>query len=140
MEGKIPILLVDDNKGDARLTTHWLKRSQYAGRVHVIPDGAQALAYLRDCGRPSADDSPRLVLLDLHLPDTSGFDVLAAIKADPIWAQLPVIVLSGSNFAEDQDRAAALQAGLFLTKPANAEEFSRLIEVLDDFCRKQSGI
>lgn len=131
---KIAILLLDDSRSDAKLTAHWLRRSRTIGRVHVAHEAAAALAVLRDRRSLPEADRPQLLLLDLNLRGVSGFEVLRQIRSDAELAPLPVIILSGSAFAEDRQRAAELRAGLYLTKPADAAEFERFVDALDDFC------
>jgi CheY-like chemotaxis protein len=66
-------------------------------RLHVIPDGDEALRFLRRAGEYAAAPRPALILLDLNLPGMGGLDILARVKADPALAIIPVIVLSGSR-------------------------------------------
>jgi hypothetical protein len=71
---------------------------------------------------------PALVLLDLNLPDGSGFDVLAAIRANPALTGVPVFILSAD--ATEQTTAQAMQMGAdrFISKPFNLKEFVALVE------------
>ncbi len=71
---------------------------------------------------------PDLILLDMHLPDISGLELLHHLKADPQLAGIPVVMVSADALAEQID--AALQAGSshYLTKPVNVGE---LLSVLD---------
>lgn len=65
---------------------------------------------------------PDILFLDLKMPVMSGFDVLAWIKARPVFGRLKVVVLSGSNDAQDRVRAAELGAAHYLVKPINEEQ------------------
>jgi len=136
---RLPVLLVDDDPLDARLAVYWLRQSRCVGDVHVVHDGEQALAYLREQQRLPPEARPRCMLLDLNLPRLSGFQVLAALRADPGLADFPVIVLSGAGFAEDRRHAQQLRAGLFLVKPADADEFAAMIRAVDEFCEALPG-
>lgn len=71
---------------------------------------------------------PALVLLDLNLPDGSGFDVLAAIRANPALAGLPVFILSADATEQTTGRALQLGADRFISKPFNLKEFVALVE------------
>ena len=73
------------------------------------------------------------MLLDLNLPEMTGFEVLAAIKQHEYLKDVPVIVLTGSDDDADIKRAYDLQANCYLKKPQDAEGFSKLLEVLDEF-------
>ncbi|MEI8254924.1 MAG: HD domain-containing phosphohydrolase [Deltaproteobacteria bacterium] len=84
--------------------------------VEVIAetDGQRALDYLRE--NPGTD----VVLLDLVMPGISGYEVLAAIRADERLRRIPVIVITAN--AEEKKRALALGASDFVTKPFDIEE------------------
>ncbi len=71
---------------------------------------------------------PVLVVLDLHLPDLSGEDVLRELKADPVTAAIPVVILSAS--ATEGHRRRLLDGGAlaYLTKPLNVPEFLALLD------------
>ena len=78
----IEILLVEDNPGDVELTERALRAGEISNHLTVAADGADALAHLRSV--PStALSRPQLILLDLYLPDMSGFDLLATSKPTP---------------------------------------------------------
>jgi two-component system, OmpR family, KDP operon response regulator KdpE len=62
-------------------------------------------------------DKPDLIVLDLGLPDKEGFDILPRLKRLDKNGDIPVIILTIRNQAEDRDRAAALGASAYITKP-----------------------
>lgn len=70
---------------------------------------------------------PDLIILDLGLPDKEGFDILPRLRALNKESHIPVIVLTVRNSQEDRDRAAALGATAYMTKPF---EMSRLLDVI----------
>jgi diguanylate cyclase (GGDEF)-like protein len=67
-------------------------------------------------------EKPDLVLLDLDMPDMSGFDTCRALKADVDLCMIPVLFLSGSATAEDKVRGLDLGAVDYITKPFDAFE------------------
>jgi two-component system, cell cycle response regulator len=67
-------------------------------------------------------EKPDLILLDLEMPDISGFDVCRALKADPELFMIPVLFLSGSATAEDKVKGLDLGAVDYVTKPFDAFE------------------
>jgi DNA-binding response OmpR family regulator len=71
---------------------------------------------------------PALLLLDLNLPDGTGFEVLAAVRADPALAPSPVFILSADATEQTTARARELGADRFITKPFNLKEFVALVE------------
>src|SRR6185312_12382192 len=73
-------------------------------------------------------ERPDLVLLDLHLPDLSGEDVLHRLWADPRTRSLPVAVLSADALSAQRQRLLASGAVAYLTKPIDVQQLLRLID------------
>lgn len=72
--------------------------------------------------------SPDLILLDLHLPDMPGWQVLAQLKADHLTRQIPVVVISADATAPQIKRLLSAGARAYLTKPLDISEFFRVID------------
>jgi CheY-like chemotaxis protein len=127
-EGKpIDILLVEDSQTDILMAREALESSKVINRLHVVEDGEQAVAFLRNEPPFSSAPRPGLILLDLNLPKKSGREVLADIKADEVLKTIPVVVLTTSKAEEDIVKSYGLHANCYITKPV---EFSRLAEVV----------
>lgn len=129
----IDILLVEDNPGDVRLTKELLRESKVLNELHVVTDGAEALAFLRREGRHSQAARPDLILLDLNLPRRDGREVLADIKRDPSLRRIPVVILTTSRAEEDVVRTYDLHANCFITKPVDLNEFVKVVRSIEDF-------
>jgi CheY-like chemotaxis protein len=71
---------------------------------------------------------PDLILLDLHLPDLPGWQVLHQLKADHATRDIPVIVISADATAPQSSRLLSAGARAYLTKPLDIAEFLRVIE------------
>jgi CheY-like chemotaxis protein len=73
---------------------------------------------------------PKVIIMDVNLPDMSGFDALAALTQDPSTASIPVIALTAA--AEARDRARGEQAGFYryLTKPVQVDALEAVLEPL----------
>ncbi|ONI81420.1 response regulator receiver protein [Actinosynnema sp. ALI-1.44] len=114
------ILVVDDSEASRYITARWLRRSGH--EVTEVDTGARALSVLRH--QPFD-----LVLLDVRLPDISGFEVCGRIKADPATAALPVIHIS-ATFVEPDDRAHGLTQGAdgYLTEPVDPNVLLATVE------------
>ena len=104
------ILVVDDNEMNRDLLTRRLERQGY--KVTVAVDGLQALEIL-----DQADFD--LVLLDIMLPVMSGYQVLEHLKADQSLNQIPVIIATSLDEADEKAKCLALGAEDYLTKPFN---------------------
>ena len=129
-DGRVEILLVEDNPTDAELCLRSLKRNNIANNIVWVRDGAEALDYLFSRGAYSGrdpDDVPRVVLLDLRLPKVEGREVLRQIKRDPRLRSIPVVVLTSSR--EDQDVGLCYEAGAnsFVAKPVEFNAFAETV-------------
>jgi CheY-like chemotaxis protein len=129
----VEILLVEDNGGDVELVQEALAEGDVPHSLNVVGDGAEALAYLRGEGEYSGAILPDFVLLDLKLPKKGGLEVLAEMKADAVLRRIPVIVLSSSDAPDDLLRAYDLQVSCYITKPADLDEFERVMHTIRDF-------
>ena len=132
-EVPMEILLVDDNPGDVRIVMLGLKEALPAAKLSVVGDGVEAMRFLRREGQFSQSPRPDIILLDLRLPKKSGFDVLAEIKQDPKFLNIPVVVQSSSEAPIDIHRAYGLHANCYITKPTGLDEFSRTMRILAEF-------
>jgi len=129
MLDKTAILVVDDRQDDVELLRLMFKRSRILNPIKTVGSVNDAICYLKGEG-VFADRKtypfPGLLLLDLHLPDGSGFDVLRWIKAQPTPLPLSVIVLTGSDVAAI-GWAYDLGAESFLIKPLRFQDFENMI-------------
>jgi chemotaxis family two-component system response regulator Rcp1 len=130
----VNILMVEDDDADVRLAEEALRSAPVATHLTVVPDGEEALAFLRGQGNYASAFLPDLILLDLKMPKKNGFEVLADIKADELLRRIPVVVFTTSDAPEDILRAYDLQASCYITKPADLEEFERVMNSIKDFC------
>jgi signal transduction histidine kinase/ActR/RegA family two-component response regulator len=71
---------------------------------------------------------PDVVLLDLHLPDINGDEVLRRLRADPRTARIPVVVVSADATTASVERLRAAGADAYLTKPLDVDEFLAVVE------------
>jgi CheY-like chemotaxis protein len=113
------ILVVDDNADHRFLTRRVLKgvAQEIPLSVEFAEDGDEGLARLQG-------ELPDLVLLDIKMPRKDGFDVLEAVRKDPRTADLPVVMFTSSEAGADVDRASALGASGYVTKPLDAKSFA----------------
>lgn len=129
----VEILLVEDNPGDARLTKEALKDGKVYNRLTVVPDGVEALAYLRREGQYAGAAQPDLILLDLNLPRKDGREVLEEIKADDGLKRIPVVILTSSSAEQDVLKSYGLHANCYVTKPVDLDQFMAAVKAIEDF-------
>jgi two-component system response regulator len=122
MPGHVTILLVEDNPDDAALTELAL-RGSVAADLEIARDGQEALDYLLSDG----SDLPRLVLLDLGLPDTDGLEVLRRIREHERTSLIPVVILTSSSSPNDVAAGYRYGANRYVCKPVDFDEFAGLI-------------
>lgn len=114
------ILVVDDSEASRYITSSWLRRGGH--EVIEAGTGQQALSLVRQHG-------PDLVVLDVRLPDMSGFEVCERIKAAADTSAVPVIHVS-ATYTEADDRARGLTRGAdaYLTEPVDPGELLATVE------------
>jgi two-component system response regulator len=127
------ILLVEDSPSDVLMTRSALENAKLLNNLHVVEDGAEAMAFLRQEGVYATMPRPHMILLDLNLPKKTGHEVLAEIKADPLLKLIPVVVLTTSNAEVDVLRAYGLHANSYVTKPVEFENFAAVIRSIEKF-------
>jgi chemotaxis family two-component system response regulator Rcp1 len=135
-ENKFNILIVEDNRADAELTTEALHGRFPAARLHVVRDGEEALDFLYRRNAYNDATRPQLVFLDLNLPKKSGLEVLEAMKGDESLKSMPTVVFTSSEAPRDIQRCYDLHANCYVTKPLNLEQFMGKVKAASDFwCR-----
>lgn len=121
-----PLLLVEDDEGDATLTVELLQLHAPGLRVHVVRDVPEALNATRR-------EAPSLVLHSLCLGHSGGLVLLAALRADPATRHVPIVVLSASHDDPLMWSTYREHANALLVKPLDATLFDRMIEALVKF-------
>ncbi len=125
------ILLVEDDANDVVLTERAFQRANVANELHVVRDGAEAVAYLLGTpGGPGPRPLPAVVLLDLKLPKIEGHEVLRRIRADERTRRLPVVILTSSREERDLMQGYELGANSYIRKPVDFAQFSEAIRQL----------
>lgn len=120
---EVEVLLIDDDPAFRRVVDLALAREGHV--LGQAPTGAAALGFLQAATRP-----PRLILLDLGLPDVVAGALLRALRRFRAGAHVPVIVVSGRTSIVEH--AAAMEVDGFLRKPC---ELEALLALVDLYCR-----
>jgi len=129
----VEILLAEDNPGDAKLTRKALEQGKVINNLHVVTDGVEAMAYLRQEGEYVDRPRPDLVLLDLNMPRKDGREVLQEIKSEEGLRRIPVVVMTSSEAEEDIVQSYDLHANAYVTKPIDFDGFLDVVGSLEDF-------
>ncbi len=120
IDEKAEVLIVEDNRADARLVEEVLKDTGAPLTIRVFPRGEDALAFLK-ADRPANAPRPALVILDLHMPGMSGREFLEL--AGEHLENIEIVILSGTP-----DAAGSIQRPhRRMTKPGTADEFESMV-------------
>ena len=133
MGRSVEFLLAEDNPGDVRLTKEALRESKISNNLNVVPDGVEAMAFLRREGKYADAPRPDVILLDLNLPKKDGREVLAEVKADPSLRLIPVVIITSSEAEQDVLKTYELYANCYVTKPVDLEQFIKVIQSIETF-------
>lgn len=123
-----PVLVVEDDLISASVITGLVSSLGVANEVVVIGDGDSAIAWMDASRGPGT--GPALVLLDLHMPGSSGLDVLRWMRGDGGYPSAPVVMLTGSAELADITEAYALGISSYLVKPVGFEALSDILRSL----------
>ena len=131
----VTIVMVEDDEGHARLIERNIRRAGVSNEIVAFSDGTSALTYLLGADNSGEVSSGRalLILLDLNLPDMSGIDILAKVKANRHTKLSPVVVLTTTDDEREIQRCYDLGANVYITKPVNYEGFANAIRQLGLF-------
>lgn len=117
---RFTVLHIENNLANFNLIQRVLARRDGVDIIHAM-QGRLGLELARD-------HLPMLILLDLHLPDISGDDVLQELRTDPATANIPVVVVSAEASPSQVRRLKNLGALAYLTKPIDVNELLRILD------------
>lgn len=112
------ILIVDDNLTNLKLVAYLVKSKGY--EVATAIDAESALQAVRAA-------RPRLILMDLQLPDVDGLELTRRLKSDPDTRDIIVIAVTAYAMKGDQDRAFAAGCDDYVTKPIDTRRLPETI-------------
>jgi CheY-like chemotaxis protein len=141
MSDEAVILIAEDRDDDVLLIRRAFEMGGVLNPIHVVKNGEEAIEYLKGEGRyanRSEYPLPALMLLDLKMPRTDGFEVLSWIRAEPSLSNLRVIVLTSSSDMRDVTLAYDLGANSFLVKPMDFKNFVEMSRFLKDHWLRSS--
>jgi len=107
------VLVVDDEPNIVLSLEFLIKQAGY--EVRVARDGDAALKAIEE-------RLPDLVLLDVMMPKRDGFDVCETIRANPVWKEIPIIMLTAKGRDIEREKGLALGADAYITKPFSTRD------------------
>jgi CheY-like chemotaxis protein len=118
MQNSALVLLVDDEPDQVEMYRLGLESAGF--RVVAAFTGTDALTRARE-------HQPQVIVLDVRLPDMTGWDVCAVLKTDPRTERIPVIVLTAAVVPSLPHQAAAAGCASYLLKPCFPDELTRTV-------------
>lgn len=142
MEPRLHILLVDDDHADLALFGIAVDKTDLNIWLHTLTAGQQAIDYLEAKGAYAdriLHPLPDVVVVDLKMPQVSGFDFLAWRKASRVFSSIPVVILSSSKNPAEVKRAAEMGANKHIVKPYDFEDWKRVAREIWDFWTRETA-
>jgi CheY-like chemotaxis protein len=130
------ILLVEDTPSDAALIRHGFDKTNVLNPIVWVKNGQEALAYLSGLGQYGDRiryPLPALILLDLDLPEMTGFELLQWKRTQPYVRRIPVVVLTIDKATSAINAAYDLGANSYLVKPGDPEEIMRIVKSIQEY-------
>ena len=115
------VLVVEDEPNIVLSLQFIMKRSGH--EVRIAEDGEAALLAMKE-------KTPDVVLLDIMLPKRDGLSVCEAVRANPDWAGVKILVLSAKSRESDKERALSLGADDYITKPYSTREVCERVNAI----------
>lgn len=129
MKKRISILLVEDNPDHALLESKAMVElcKDLELNIMMLDNGRDAISYVKGEGRFESRELPDMILLDLKMPGTNGFDVIQAIKNDARYKHIPIVALSSSDLEDDVKKVYFNGGNSYVIKPLEADAFQEKV-------------
>jgi len=127
------ILMAEDSPSDADLAREAFQNGKLVNELVIVPDGVEAMAFVRKEGKYEGVPRPDIIMLDLNMPKKDGREVLLELKQDPQFRSIPVVILTTSADEADVLNSYELQASCYVTKPVDFEKFLEVAKQIRQF-------
>ena len=127
----VSILIADDSVDDRNLIKRAFQEAGVTNQLDFVRDGQEAIEYLKGTGKfenRAEYPLPDLMLLDLNMPRTNGFEVLRWVRSHPTLRALRIVVVSTSAEPRDIDRAHEFGANAFLVKVGDFKKYCSMLQ------------
>ena len=119
------ILYADDDPDDKSWVLEACKAIDLVLTIDFVENGREVLHYLNQL---SGNEMPALIVLDLNMPELDGRQTLQRIKADDLYKNIPVLIVTTSSNKVDMEMCKRLGAALYLVKPDTHKEWQYIVE------------
>jgi chemotaxis family two-component system response regulator Rcp1 len=133
------IVVIDDNVSDVFLLRRALNQQHLQFELVHLPNGGDALAYIRKQAPYANVAPPDLMVIDLNLSKYTGEDILRAARDAPDLQGVPVCVWSSSAARRDRAMLQDLGVSQFITKPSGLDKFMEIGKVIKDVLTRNVG-
>lgn len=123
VESEYDVLLIEDDLATIRLITSYFESKGY--KCKGVVSGSKGLEEL-------GNTIPKLILLDIILPDLSGYDICKTIKSDKDWSNIPVFFLTAIAGSEVKKNLIGTKANGYILKPFNFSDFGVIFDILNE--------
>jgi two-component system response regulator len=130
---KLRLLLAEDNPDDIKIARRAFEKPPATWEMAWVEDGQAALDFLYKRGLYTQAWTPDLFLLSINMPKLSGYEVLEAIKKDPVLSKIPVVMWTISLREYSIERCYSLGAAAYLSKGYSLGDGVRDLLALRDF-------
>jgi len=130
------IFVVEDNPGDVQLLQMALKAANLECELTVVSDGGEAIEFVQRHGQFANAPTPHLAVLDLNLPKNDGLEILEAMRANEIFAKVPVAVLSSSSSPRELATLERFHVDRFIVKPPDLDQYLQIGAVIKELLTK----
>ena len=131
------IVVIEDNPTDVFLVKQAVAAYGLDADLQLLEDGEEAIGLIARIEGDESAHSPDLILLDINLPRTDGFEVLERLRSSDKCRNAPVIVMTSSAAQADHDKAAELGANAYFEKRPGYQDFLKIGAVMHDLLKKK---
>lgn len=133
---KFHILIAEDDADDRYLFQTAFAEKGIKDPVEFVNDGVELLEYLDklyDHRAPADLSFPYFILLDLNMPKKDGKEVLKAIKGNPRYKKIPVVVFTTTKNENEIRQCYELGANTYIVKPASFDSLMKVLETIRNY-------
>ncbi|NJN22084.1 MAG: response regulator [Leptolyngbya sp. RL_3_1] len=131
-----PLLVVEDSTADFRMLKRLMRQMEVQRPIYRCQTGDEALELMYRTGRYESAETlarPGMIMLDLNLPGTDGRAVLAKLKQDQDFTQIPIVIFTCSSTPSDIEFCYRQGANGYLVKPVGIQELTQKVQAFVDY-------